>query len=180
MSPLSTDPAKRAIQLANLRSTPAPLGNTRTLLHGGNARKATLVAAGSWAAAIFAQLEEEAPLRDRDGRLPVHDRQVVELLASALARLQAVEGWLANRPAVTEKGMPWPVEDTARRLRREVAGYLEALGMTPRARVALGLDLALTRRADPSAVLSEPDPLRRRAGMAELGLTVDGDAEEQS
>jgi hypothetical protein len=48
----------------------------------------------------MAELEREAPLRDRDDELPAHDRQVVEVLASALARLQAVEAWLGTRPAV--------------------------------------------------------------------------------
>lgn len=50
MSPLSKDPRKRARQLANLRpAPPAPEGHTRSLVHGGRARKATLVLAGSWA-----------------------------------------------------------------------------------------------------------------------------------
>jgi hypothetical protein len=42
--PLSTDPAKRARQLANLAPRPPapPLGNVRNLRHAGTARKATL------------------------------------------------------------------------------------------------------------------------------------------
>lgn len=140
--PLSSDPERRAAQLANLRQTPAPVGNVRALKHGGTARKATLTAAGSWAAAIRDELEREAPLRDVDGGLPVHDRQVIELLASALARLQSVSAWLEGRPPVDEKGRPWPAEDTARRLRGEVARLLDALGMTPASRARLGLDLA--------------------------------------
>ena len=144
MSPLSSDPEKRRRQLANLRSTPAPVGNVRALKHGGKARVATLVVAGSWAEKILAELEGEAPLRDREGGLPLHDRQVVEVLASALARLQAVTAWLDTRPAVNEKGKPWPAEDTASRLRGEVARLLDQLGMTPRSRAALGLDLIQT------------------------------------
>lgn len=158
MSPLSTDPVKRERQLANLTARPPapPAGNVRALVHGGTARKATLIAAGSWAERIYAELEDEAPLRAPDGGLPAHDRQAVELLASALARLQAVEAWLATRPAVNEKGLPWPAEDTARRLRREVAGYLDALGMTPKSRAALGVDLI------------------RAQGLAELWAQEDG------
>ena len=145
--PLSSDPVKRARQLANLTAAPPPppLGNVRALTHAGTARKATLIQAGSWASLIYEQLETEAPLRATDGGLPAHDRQAVELLASALARLQNVEMWLAARPPIDEKGRPWAAEDTARRLRREVAGYLDALGMTPKSRAALGLDLVRAR-----------------------------------
>lgn len=144
--PLSNDPAKRDRQLANLQPRPPapPLGNVRGLKHGGTARQATLIRAGSWAERILAELEREAPLRDQAGELPAHDRQAVELLASALARLDAVTQWLEVRPALDEKGRPWPAEDVARRLRREAAGYLDTLGMTPTSRARLGLDLART------------------------------------
>lgn len=172
--PLSNDPAKRERQLANLKRYPAPPnGNVRALKHGGNARKATLIPAGSWAQRIYEELEREAPLRDSDGSLPLHDRQAVELLASGLARLQSVEAWLHTRTAVDEKGNPWPAEDTARRLRREIAALLHALGMTPRARSALGLDLA--RTFDLAVAMSEPDTVRRDEQLREAGLL---DAEE--
>ena len=42
----------------------------------------------------------------RDGAVTVHDRQAVELLASALARLEAVTAWLDTRPPVDEKERP--------------------------------------------------------------------------
>lgn len=174
MSPLSKDPVLRERQLANLQRGPRPPapppGNVRGLVHGGTARAATLVAAGSWAERIYRELEGEAPMRSADGSLPVHDRQVVELLASALARLQNVEAWLATRPTVDEKGQAWPAEDVAARLRREVAGYLDALGMTPRARAALGVDVARAATFDPLA-----DWQRRRAAP-----DVDADAQEVS
>lgn len=145
--PLSSDPERRARQLANLRPTPPapPAGNVRALKHGGTARQATLIRAGSWAERILTELEQEAPLRDPSGGLPPHDRQAVELLASSLARLEAVTAWLDTRPPVTEKGEVWPAEDTARRLRAESARYLDALGMTPTSRARLGLDLVRTR-----------------------------------
>lgn len=174
--PLSSDPEKRARQLANLTARPPapPVGNVRALVHGGTARKATLIAAGSWAALIFGELEAEAPLRAADGGLPAHDRQAVELLASALARLQAVEGWLATRPAVNEKGLPWPAEDTARRLRREVADHLDALGMTPRSRAKLGLDVARTG----SLADAITDGARAWRRAAERLQVIDGEAQD--
>jgi hypothetical protein len=144
MSPLSSDPDKRAVQLANLRPTPPPAGNVRALKHGAKARQATLIAAGSWSERIYAELEAEAPLRAADGGLPAADRQAVELLASVLARLQAAKAWLDTRPAADEKGRPWPVADDERRLIREAGRLLDQLGMTPRSRAALGLDLIAT------------------------------------
>jgi hypothetical protein len=158
MSPLSQDPIKRARQLANLNpaARKPPENNVRTLKHGGTARKATLIVAQSWAARIFDELEAEAPLRASDGSLPPHDRQAVELLASCLARLQAVTSWLDTRPACDEKGKPWPAEDTARRLRAEAARLLDALGMSPASRARIGLDLVRARDVL-SEVMAEMD-----------------------
>jgi len=180
--PLSDDPIKRARQLANLRPQPAPPppeGNVRALVHGGRARKATLVTAGSWTERIYAELEAEAPLRDADGGLPLHDRQAVELLASALARLQAVSAWLDTRPAVDEKGRPWPAEDTAHRLRLEIARGLDGLGLTPTSRAKLGLDLVRAATSASAAEVEESRAARERldARMARLAA-VDGSAEE--
>jgi hypothetical protein len=147
--PLSSDPERRRRQLENLRPgrPPAPpTGNRRNLIHGGTARKATLITAGSWAEAIYSALAEEAPLRDEvTGELPAHDRQAVELLASCLARLDAVGDWLDLHEPLDEKGDPRPALDVERRLVREAADLLDRLGMTPKARAALGLDLAQTR-----------------------------------
>lgn len=179
MSPLSRDPVKRERQLSNLRPTPyppPPKGNVRRMVHGGQARQATLIAAGSWAEKIMAELEAEAPLRDGDGDLPVHDRQVVELLASALARLQAVMAWLGARPVVNEKGRPWPAEDVAQRLRVEVARYLDQLGMTPVSRMRLGVDLVRARDVL-AEVMAEGDA-QDGAGASVAGVTVDGTAAE--
>jgi hypothetical protein len=172
--PLSRDPEARARQLANLNPRPPapPAGNVRALKHGGTARQATLIRAGSWAERILAELEAEAPLRADDGGLPAHDRQVVELLASALARLEAVDGWLATRPPVDEKGRPWPAEDVARRLRREAGGYLESLGMTPASRARLGLDLARTSSLAELMAADAELERRERAG------DVDGEARD--
>ena len=180
--PLSDDPTKRARQLANLKPQPAPPppeGNVRALVHGGRARKATLVAAGSWAERIHAELEAEAPLRDADGGLPAHDRQLVEVLASALARLQAVTSWLDTRPAVGEQGRPWPAEDVAHRLRREIAAHLDALGMTPKSRAALGVDLVRATVSAADAAEAQAARARLDARMARLHA-ADGSAEEMT
>lgn len=159
--------------LANLRPAPPPppAGNVRALKHGAGAREATLIRAGSWAERILVELEREAPLRDESGDLPAHDRQVVELLASALARLEAVSAWLETRPPVDEKGRPWPAEELAGRLRREASRYLDALGMTPTSRARLGFDL--TRTASVAQAMSEPDDERRRRLLREAGVDLE-------
>ena len=146
--PLSRDPAKRERQLANLTSRPPapPAGNTRNLRHGAHARQATLIAADAWEGRIYHELEAEAPLRGADGGLPPADRQAVELLAKCLARLQAVAGYLDLHGPLGEDGTPRPALDAEGRLRREAGEYLDRLGMTPRARAALGLDI--TRQRD--------------------------------
>ena len=124
-SEVATDDVKRGrdgrrmspASLANLvpGAGAGVVGNVRALRHAGHARQATLVRAGSWAERIYEELQAEAPLRDAEGGLPIHDRQVVELLASALARLDAVTAWLDTRPPVDEKGRPWPAEEAAGR-----------------------------------------------------------------
>ncbi len=103
-------------------------------------------------------------MRDSDGALPVHDRQVVELLAGALARLQSVGTWLDLHGALDEKGVSRPALDVERRLRNEVARLLDALGMTPKARAALGLDLqrAATGAQEAEAARAARERLDRR------------------
>lgn len=65
-------------------------------------------------------------------------------------------------------GNPRPVLDVEARLRREALDYAEALGMTPRSRARLGLDLV--RTVDMATAMSELDPDRRREQLREAGL----------
>jgi hypothetical protein len=60
------------------------------------------------------------------------------------------------------------VVDLARRLRAEALGYAESLGMTPRSRAKLGLDLQ--RTIDLATAMSEPDDERRAKLMREAGV----------
>lgn len=147
---LGKTPEARQRQQDNLLRgvTRAPEGHTRSLKHGAHARLATTLIAGSWSETIYAALAEEAPIRDRvdrddPGTLQAPDRQLVELLASCLARLQSVAAWLELRGPLDEDGTPRAAASAERALRREAAAYLDALGMTPRSRAALGLDVAL-------------------------------------
>jgi Phage terminase, small subunit len=151
--PLSRDPTKRARQLANLRRgvTVPPPGNVRRLQHGAHALGATRRLASEHERRIFTELAEDAPVRDVDGGLPAADRTVVGLLASCLARLDAVDAWLAVHGTVDEKGRPYPALTARASLDSAAAKHCDSLGMTPRARVSLGLDLVRAEHAAAAA-----------------------------
>ena len=53
---------------------------------------------------------------------------------------------------------------------------LTVLGMNPRSRAALGLDLA--RATDLATAMSEPDPDRRAALMSEAGVPLEEGADD--
>lgn len=144
MSPLSRDPEARRRQLANLRPVPprpAPGGNARALRHGGYAEVAR-DRIEDRVAELLDALATDAPLRDSEGELPAPDAAIVHLLATALCRIETVEGYLTAHGYLTDEGDVRPAADLASRLRREAADYLDALGMTPRSRAKLGLDLS--------------------------------------
>lgn len=143
MTPLSSDPARRARQEANLvpGARTAPPGNQRARSHGGYAEVAQ-ERVNSRVGELLAALAEDAPLRGPDGGLPAHDTVAVHLLATTLCRIEDVERHLTAYGYLDAKGDVRPAADLAGRLRREAADYLDSLGMTPRSRVRLGLDLA--------------------------------------
>jgi len=120
---------------------------------------------------IYEEQAEAAPVRAANGDLPVYDRALVRLLAQALCRLEDVTPWLDKHGAFDRRGKPRSALRWEARLRREVAGYLDAMGMTPKARARLGVDLA--RTADLASAMSEPDPERRKRLMAEAGVEDD-------
>ena len=140
--PLSRDPQARGRQLANLVSAPsAPAGNRRARSHGGYA-VVTARERDVKAREVFAALSADAPLRGPDGGLPSADTAVVSLFARCLVQLERVEEDMADHGWRDRKtGEARPVVDLARRLRAEALDYAESLGMTPRSRARLGLDL---------------------------------------
>lgn len=189
MTPTSDDPAKRERQMSNLQ----PGQHVGNLVPGAGqaARAADTLRHGAYSRRLTENVEEEvselmdaladtAPVRAADGGLPCHDVIAVEALARTLRRWRAVEAWLDLHGILDERtGEPKPAAKLAGDLHGRLVRGLEGMGMTPKARAALGLDLARTLQADPSAVLSDPDRGRRAAGMRALGLTVDADAEEE-
>jgi phage terminase small subunit len=80
-------------------------------------------------------------LLERDGSLPAADGVVVRLFADALARLDLIHEYLGHHGWQDEDGNPRPVLEYEARLRREALECARELGMTPRSRAALGLDV---------------------------------------
>lgn len=143
--PLSTDPENRAKQLANLKQggTVAPAGNARAKTHGGFA---TIAAdrLEEREKIVVEALAADLPLRDPDGSVPAADALAVTLLAQSLCRLEDVAGFHGRRGIETSKGNLRNSVEVEGKLRREALDFCEALGLTPRGRVRLGLDLQRT------------------------------------
>lgn len=145
---LSRRPDARGRQLANLRNAPpAPLGNQRAVRHGGYAEVAR-ERLDERTRRIFDELAVDAPLRDEAGELPAADHLIVSLLAQALERLERVATYLSLYGVLDETtGIPRPAAEYERRLRGDAADYARELGLSPRARASLGLDLLKTQTA---------------------------------
>lgn len=139
--PLSDRPAARARQLGNLRNAPAaPPGNRRAVRHGGYAEVAR-DRLEERTRRIFDELAVDAPLRDELGELPAADHLIVSLLAQCLVRLEDIAAYLTLRGLLDVKGNVRPAAELERRLRAEAADHARELGLSPRARTSLGLEL---------------------------------------
>lgn len=153
MSPLSRDPEKRSKQLGNLRAGAgqAGVGNIRSLKHGVYARISERDLDGK-AREIYGAISADAPVRASDGSLPAHDGIAVRLLAETLIRRERVAAEeLAHGIEIASgprKGELRGIVQYGLRLDQQTIDLLDRLGMTPRARAALGLDLARATRFD--------------------------------
>lgn len=161
MSPHSRDPDKARRQLANLRPAPrAPRGNVRTLRHGGRATAATLPVS-EVVLELRDTLAAAAPVRDHAGDLPAADEATVELAARALCRVRRVEAWCDVHGYLDEKtGDVKPAVRYLEEATRTADRLLGSLGMNPRERARLGVDLV--RQVSAGEVLDEH--LARRYG----------------
>jgi hypothetical protein len=97
---------------------------------------------------LYAVICERAPLRDENGELPVADRLTAELLAILLVRLGRAGVYLDEQGEFTRGGKVKPVAEYERRLANVARDYLESLGLTPRGRGKLGVDLARVQSFD--------------------------------
>lgn len=154
--PVGGGGARHPASLANLRRgvTVAPNGNSRRVSHGGY-RVIVQAELDAKAREVFDAIASDAPLRDTDGDLPSHDAVVVRLLADCLCRLDSVGAWLAGRWATTEAR---PALELEMRLRTQALDLAESMGMTPRSRARLGLDVKRAQSFDlAQAMAAEAD-----------------------
>lgn len=143
MSPISDDPRKAARQLANLKrgGNPAPAGNRLAVKHGGYAR----VIAGTLDTkieAIRAALEEDAPLQH------AADAAMIHQLAELMHRRDGVSANLTAYGLFDETGNERPAVGLYLRFANAVLDHAESMGMTPRSRAKLGLDVARAQTFD--------------------------------
>ncbi len=143
-------------------------GNSAAVQHGAHA-EVLPTRLDAKAAALAAQLATQAPVRDGAGGLPVHDEEVIRLLARCLCRLDDVGAWLDREGTLDKRGKPRSAALWERRLQSNALKLMKELGMTPASRAKLGVNLA--RAVDLAQALSEPDEQRRAVLMAEAGLT---------
>lgn len=147
MSPLSRNPERRAVQLANLRAGAgqAGVGNSRSRTHGAYARIAEAELEAQ-TRDIFDALAVDAPVRDADGGLPAADVLVVRMLAEVLIRRERVRIEELRHGLEAPDGKLRGVVEYGLRLDGQALEYAKELGMTPASRAKLGLDLARTKR----------------------------------
>ncbi len=148
----------------------ADVGNSRALQHGARASDANLVHLDDTRQALFDWLAATAPVREA-GQLPQADMPAVEDCARAWARVRQIDDWVSKHGPLDKRGRPRPALQALERASKNLTEKLAQLGMTPRARVSLGVDLV--RTVDLATAMSEKDPERRRALLAELGLGDD-------
>lgn len=140
-------PGKHPNTLKNLKRLPsAEPGNRRAMIHGAteNPHRERLE---KKAKEVYDALAGDAPVRAHDGSLPRHDSAMVTLLATTLCRLENVGTYLADygwKDAQTKQPRHHVLGLEAK-LRKEAAEYLDALGMTPKSRARLGVDLVRAR-----------------------------------
>jgi hypothetical protein len=121
-------------------------GNTAQLKHG---LRSELVRDADLEE-IYRALELDAPVRDADGGLPAADHYIVVLTARALLRLRRAAHHLELHGDYDEHGNLRASSVEFDRQLERCAKLLDRLGMSPRARAALGLDLARAASAQDS------------------------------
>jgi hypothetical protein len=157
--PMSKDPAARARSMKNLRNGKGAQKGQQVGLKNGSRAKQPV---GDIAAArqeMKEALADAAPLRDRDGNLPAADRIAVEVVAAALARYRFMQEHLERiTPFTNGNRLRYQLVRELRRTEKQLMGELHELGMTPRGRAALGLDVARAGAEAQKAATPNRDP----------------------
>jgi hypothetical protein len=111
--------------------------------------------------AIYEAIAADAPVRAEDGGLPSHDTLVVRMLAEVMVRRERVRLEELRHGFEAPDGKLRGVVEYGLRLDAQALEITKELGMTPRSRAALGLDLM--RATSANEQLS--DHISRRYGQ---------------
>ncbi len=154
--PLSKRPAAKRKQLANRRDAPpAPKSNRRAQKHGARAKPPSVRVES-----IEADLLAALPVKD-DGQPPLADRHIVGLLAVTYARLMSVEAYIERHGGpLTPRGKVREAAVYEQKLTERARVLSTELGLTPKSRAALGVDVAHLRDlAIEMSALSDADTI---------------------
>lgn len=127
--------------LRNLRPARTP-GVEPRLSHGAYSQR--LVAhVESEVGELMDALGDAAPIREADGTVPAADLAAVEAAARALKRWRHVSAWCDAHGRIQERtGRVKPAAELELACERALHRALDALGMNPASRVALGVGVA--------------------------------------
>ncbi len=195
--PLSEKPGARARQLANLRpgAGAGDGGLARARSHGAYAA-ITEAHLHDEELRVYEALAADAPVRADDGGLPREDTLIVRQLAESLVRLQRITTHLVAKGIERDDGSLRPAVELELRVRGHVLDLCRELGMTPKSRAALGVDLVRVANAgdrlqehlqarygddalDGDAAVAEPIDAAALPADAELP-DVEGDEHDQA
>ncbi len=155
-------------------------GASPALRHGLRSRAPSKVVLDPIVREIEEALAADLPLKNADGSVPAADRFAVELAAIALLRVRRVSAYLELQGDTDDRGNLRPELDGLGKAIENAARMLDRLGCSPRARAALGVDVARMAQAgaDPATLLSaaqaESDPALRARLLERAGL-IEGD-----
>lgn len=123
------------------RRPPFKKGNRMSVSHG--AHRPNLPARRVEAKAD--EIAEAVPVRGQDGRLHPSDHHAVRMLADVLVRIDLAEAHLAEVGMVNRKGEAHSLLRHISRWENHALRLMHEMGMTPKARAELGVDLAKQR-----------------------------------
>lgn len=134
--------ARRKDELRAMAQHPNSLANLRTgeaLKHGAHSSIPLRLAQ-----AKAAEIAAVVPVRGEDGGPHPADAYAVERLAEVLCRIDLATAHLDAHGLVNKKGEAHSLLRHISRWEAQAQQWMESLGLTPKARVALGLGIAQT------------------------------------
>jgi hypothetical protein len=178
--PLSRDPEARKRSLANLRAGAGSGdgGLQRAIRHGAYAAVSEEDLTGKVRELVEA-IGEDLPVREPDGGVPGADAIPLRLLGESLIRRERVRETEVRHGIEAADGKLRGVVEFGLRLDAQIIRLCVELGLTPRSRAALGLDLA---RAESAAARSlDADLAASREAWERHGdAMIDGDAIDET